>query len=170
MSDPARHAENRNALESFARSLPGFKGYLEREDRRESDRLARDAIASHLDKCKLAVDRWQRSLLDAGQIDAMPLCERLRSRLDRVRSRVRGAAGGYSGFFDFVKVDEQMLDDVYHVDLVLMKDVTEVAKTAEQLGTTGTNYQDSAQRLESQLDAFERSFDKRGELLQGLGP
>src|SRR5262245_518811 len=61
--DPSRHAESRNWIESLARHIPGFKGYLEKEYRRDSDHLARTWIADQLQKSKTALDRGQHSLL-----------------------------------------------------------------------------------------------------------
>ncbi len=41
MFEPERHAEKRNFVESILRHIPGFRGYLEKEYRRDSDYLAR---------------------------------------------------------------------------------------------------------------------------------
>ena len=46
MIDPEHHAEGRNFVESILRHVPGFRGYLEKEYRRESDYLLRTAMAS----------------------------------------------------------------------------------------------------------------------------
>ena len=105
MADPSRHTDARNLLESLLRKIPGFKGYLEREYRRESDQLARTLIVDQLQKCKASLDNFQRSLADAGRLADLPPCERIRSRLDLLQSRLNGALRGYSGFFDFVRVD-----------------------------------------------------------------
>lgn len=168
MPDPSRHAESRNIIESIVHCIPGFKGYLDREYRRDSDQLARTWIADQLQKCKLALDRWQQSLVDAGQLELLPPGERLRSRLDLLQSRVKGAMRGYSGFFDLVRVDEALLDQVYQVDMGLMDDTTALVQTAEQLSGGEGSSQEILTRLNRQIDEFSRGFDKRSELLEGL--
>ena len=109
MVDPTKHGDARGMVDSILRKIPGFRGYLEREDRRESDHLARMWLADHLDSCKAGIDRYQRNLLDARKIDYLDDCERVRTRLDTLAARVRGAVRGYSGMFDYVRVDEDLL-------------------------------------------------------------
>ena len=94
MPDPRQHAENRGYIESFLRVIPGFRGYLEKEYRRESDALARAWLVENLDKGKNILDNWGRILVDAGQIDALPQIDRIRSRVDKVMSRIKGAVQG----------------------------------------------------------------------------
>ena len=50
--DKARAGQN--ALERLMNSVPGFKGYRERDLRRDADRLQREHLASRLDEVKKA--------------------------------------------------------------------------------------------------------------------
>ena len=100
MLDPSEHAEDRNFIETILRYIPGFRGYLEKEYRRESDELQRDWLADQLTRSKRAIGDLSRPLADAGQIDILPEIDRLRGRLDKLIARIRGAMQGYSGFFD----------------------------------------------------------------------
>ncbi len=169
MVDPSSHGESRGAIESLLRKLPGFQGYLEREYRRESDQLARTWLADRLEQCKLRLDRYQRSLLDAGQIDYLDDCERLRKRLDTLASRARGAVRGYSGLFDFVRVDVALLDQVYEVDLALIDEADWLVQSLDELAATHETSPDELASLTHRVEALHRDFDRRGELLQGLG-
>jgi hypothetical protein len=166
--DPSSHSESRNAIEKLIRSIPGFKGYFEREDRRESDQLARVWIADQLHKSKLALNRYQQTLVDAGQLDSLTAIDRLRSRIDLLQSRVKGAMRGYSGFFDYVKIQEAELDQVYQADLVLMSDTTAFLDTCEQLMSSGTMAHEILSKLSGQVDELSRCFDKRNEILEGM--
>jgi hypothetical protein len=168
MVDPSQHADSRNWLESLLRKIPGFKGYLEKEYRRESDELARTLIADHLKKCKSLLDDVQRSLVDAGRIDDLPYCERVRSRLDLTQSRVQGAMRGYSGFFDFVRVDETVLDQVYQHDLSLIQLVQQVVSQVQQLASSGRPLRDSLSEVLQQLDRLGSQLDERTKLLEGI--
>lgn len=167
MSEPSSHAESRNWLESLVRQVPGFKGYLEREYRRDSDQLARTKIADGLHQCKVALDRCQQTLVDAGQLDMLPACERLRTRLDVLQSRVKGTMRGYSGFFDFVRVDEELLDQVYQLDMSLIDDAAALQRFGESL-TAGAPLPEVLTKLSAQIDDLARRFDRRSELLEGL--
>lgn len=72
MPEPAGHAEKRGRIEAILRHIPGFRGYLEKEDRRQSDQLQRQWLADRLQRSKRSMDQLARSLADAGQIDVLP--------------------------------------------------------------------------------------------------
>ncbi len=168
MADPSRHADSRNLLESLLRKIPGFKGYLEKEYRRDSDQLARTLIVDQLQKCKASLDNFQRSLADAGRLDELPQCERLRSRLDHLQSRLKGAMRGYSGFFDFVRVDEALLDQVYQHDLSLLDDAQGLVTVIEQLPSTSNAAVPPLTQIQQQLEQLGQQIDGRTKLLEGL--
>ena len=168
MADPSRHADSRNLLESLLRKIPGFKGYLEKEYRRESDQLARTLIVTELQNCKSSLDNYQRSQVDAGRLDVMPQCERIRSRLDLLQSRLKGAMKGYSGFFDFVRVDEALLDQVYQHDLSLVDDAQNLVAAVDQLSVTPEAAGAALPKVLQQAEQLGRQIDERTKLLEGL--
>lgn len=166
--DPSQHAENRNRLETILRTLPGFRGYLEKEYRRESDQLQRQWLADQLERSKRAIDRAARSLVDAGRIDVLPRVDRLRGRLDKLIARIRGAMQGYSGFFDLVQVDEELLDRVYDFDVNAMEQVESLAKCVEKLPGDADQVVAALPALEQQADTVENTWDRREDILSGL--
>src|SRR5258708_35582391 len=66
MPEPRQHTENRGAIEEFLRRIPGFKGYLEKQYRRDSDALQRQWLAARLVHVKHALDDVTRAPADAG--------------------------------------------------------------------------------------------------------
>jgi hypothetical protein len=166
--EPERHAEKRNFVESILRHIPGFRGYLEKEYRRDSDYLARKWLADRLQGSKRGLDDYFRGVLDAGQIDAMAQLDRIRTRLDAVIAKIRGDVRGYSGFFDYVRIDEGVLDKVYDHDMSLIADVDQFANTIEALGVQPGSLQDVSSDLLRRLDDVDRNYAKRDELLQGM--
>ena len=168
MPEPRDHTENRGIIETVLRYIPGFRGYLEKEYRRESDDLQRDWLADRLQRSKRAIDELTRPLADAGQIDLLPQVDRVRGRLDRLIGRIRGAVQGYSGFFDLVEVDEELLGRVYGHDVALMQQVDALAEAVESLP-------DQPEKLAALLgdflrrtDELERLWDVREDMLKGL--
>ena len=170
MVDPKKHDDSRGVVESILRKIPGFRGYLEKEYRRESDNIARMWLADRLESCKSGVDQYQRGLLDAGKIDHLDDCERIRTRLDTLVSRVKGAMGGYSGVFDYVKVDEDLLDQVYDVDMTLVDEAEWLLKAVDEVLVPSGDPQKATSEFLHRVEELHRQFDRRSELLQGLGP
>ncbi|MBI2477997.1 MAG: hypothetical protein HYV60_04930 [Planctomycetia bacterium] len=170
MTDPSKHSDARGVVESILRKIPGFRGYLEKEYRRESDHLARMWLADRLDACKAGVGRYQRNLLDARKIDYLDDCVRVRTRLDTLASRVRGAMRGYSGLFGFVRVDEDLLDQVYDLDLDLVDKAEGLLKAVDELLVPEKDPGVSIPEFLKRVEELHCQFDRRSELLQGLGP
>ena len=167
--DPSQHSEDRNIVERILRHIPGFQGYLEKEYRRESDHLARTWMEQQLGLAKGKVDAYMRSQLDAGQIDSLPPLERVVSRMDAVGNQLAGAVRGYSGIFDFVKVREDVLDQVYEQDLATVERVQELSQLLDGLATSEENSGIIASEILGILDEIEASVRERGNILAGIG-
>jgi hypothetical protein len=168
MPEPRDHTEHRGIIETVLRYIPGFRGYLEKEYRRESDDLQRDWLADCLQRSKRAIDKLSRPLADAGQIDLLPQVDRVRGRLDKLIGRIRGAVQGYSGFFDLVEVDEELLDRVYEHDVALMQQVDALAEAVENLPDQQEKLAALLPDLLRQTDELERLWDVREDMLKGL--
>ncbi len=170
MSDPSRHARERGIVEQILRRIPGFKGYLDKEYRRDSDYLTRTWMADRLQASKRSLDDYMRNLVDQGDLEAMPTCERLRTRLDGAISRLRGAVRGYSGLFDYVQVNEKLLEEVYEHDLALVNDVDNLADAIERLPKSSEPPSQTIPELMERVNKVDEKIGHRGDLLKGLGP
>ena len=168
MPEPIKHTQSRGVIETVLRKIPGFKGYLEKEYRRDSDALQREWLAERLARSKRGLDDLARSLTDAGNLDVLPLCERVRARLDKLIGRIRGGMQGYSGFFDLVQVDEARLDRVYQHDVAIMDNVEESAEAIENLPRSSDHPEEALQAVLTQLGELDDSWDNRVDLLKGL--
>lgn len=169
MVDPKQHASNRGAIETILRYIPGFSGYLEKEYRRDADALTRKWLADRLDRAKSPLDTYGRMLVDLGQIDQLPMIDRLRAKLDMTIGRLRGAMPGYSGFFDFVHIGEDQLDDIYDYDAAMITDADAVATRMEKLPTASDPPAVTIPPLISTLDAMLAKLDERENMLKGIG-
>ena len=148
----------KSALERLMDSVPGFKGYRERDLRRDADRLQREYLATRLDETKKALNAVAAALTRGGDLDVINDVETARKRLDRVVNRIRYAERGYSAFFDPVKVDEAVLARVYQFDMGLVEDVDGVlaaAAAARQSAEPRPALQDLIGRIDARLSERE---------------
>jgi hypothetical protein len=166
--DPRKRIDRQGTIQSILRRIPGFGGYLRREDRRASDDLARQWLADRLQRGKRGLDDYGRVLVDAAQIGQLAQLDRVRSRLDRLTGRIRGAPGGYSGFFDLVQVDEDLLDDVYDHDVKMIDAVDELARMMEDSHQSADDAALNVSSWLEKVDALEKQLDQREDLLKGL--
>jgi DNA repair ATPase RecN len=169
MAEPSDHASQRGWLEDYLRRIPGFRGYLEKEYRRESDRMARDYLVDRLQRAKQSIDGLARAMADSGRLETLPELDRLRGRLDKLIGRIRGAMQGYRGFFDFVQVDEARLDDVYQHDMDLMRHVESFEQSCAALPEQQGELADRLRDLFRELEQLDRRWSHRDALLRGWG-
>lgn len=164
LMDKARGGQN--FLERIANRIPGFKGYREKELRRDADRIQREHLAGRLEETKKSLDSLAAAASRVGALDAINDIETARKRLDRVISRIRYADRGYSAFFDTVKIDDGMLAQVYDFDLMLIDGVERVrAAAARGDAEAGAAVRD----MIAQLDALDKKMGERDTLLSGVG-
>ncbi len=166
--DKARAGQN--ALEKLASAIPGFKGYRERELRRDADRQQREHLAARLEANKKALNELADQATRGGALDAINDIEAARKRLERVAARVRYAERGYSGFFDAVKVDETVLGRIYQFDLSLLEGVEAVRAATEAARAAGPAGARSAlAAVTAAVDALDARLNDRDAILRGIG-
>jgi hypothetical protein len=163
----------RSLLERIAGYIPGYRGYKEKELRRESDRLVRTDAVNRLKAAKNAVRRnfanptvvQKLSGEDAYRFDA------LTSRLDRVTQRIDRAVAGYAGMFDTIKVKEDKLDTVTQHDLSLIEKADAIktdCENANKMQPGNTDWGTAMDNLISKVEELDGLIDQRSEILRGL--
>lgn len=168
MPEPSEHFQSRGWIESFLRYIPGFRGYLEKEYRRESDQLQRNWLAERIQRSKPALDTYAQELVEAVDLDSMPIVDRLRSKLDKSIGKIQGAVQGYSGFFDLVQITEADLDRVYEHDIAMMEEVEKFCSSIEALPGSGQDAKTALNSVIQQVDAFDQKWNTREDILKGL--
>ena len=150
-------------LGGILRKIPGFAGYLEASRRREAEAQAREWIAGQLELGKKAIDTFARRLVDAGSLDSLPACDRLRGRLDTMIARLRGMPAGGGTFFSQSSLNEERLEDLYEYDLWMMDESEKVAKRMAELAQSSAA--ETLSQIESQVADVEQKWAQRQQLL-----
>jgi hypothetical protein len=168
MVDPRQHASEKGWLETILHYIPGFRGYLQAEDRRESDRLARVHLTNRLLVVKQHIEAWQEYLVNAGNLDDLTHCERIVTAIFTLGNRLSGDVQGYSGFFDFVQIDNEKLDRIYEHDLALVHDVDELVKATSARPGSTEPVASVAAALSARLATLQQKYQERENILTGL--
>jgi hypothetical protein len=165
--DKARAGQN--VLERIANHIPGFKGYREKELRRDADRLQREYLATRLEQSKKPLDDLASAASRVGALDAINDIETARKRLDKVTARIRYADRGYSAFFDTIKIKEDALERVYRFDLALMDGVEQVRAAAAQATASASDVGAAVRAMIAALDDLGARLEERDALMSGVG-
>lgn len=149
--------------------VPGFSGYIERQNRRNADKLLRETVANRFTEQWQRISSIQRELISQGGLAFVDDLEAASIKLRQFIDRVRTAAYGYSGFFDAVKVNEAELASVYQYDFAMLElvDTTSHAidNVESSIGTDGLPA--SIRNLVGVARQCVEVFDRRTEVLQG---
>jgi hypothetical protein len=116
--------------------IPGFGGYMERQKRRDSDKLLRDTIASRVEEQWQRISTIQRDFISSGDIAYVDDLEASAIKLRSFADRIRRATRGYSGLFDAVKINEEELAKLYQYDATMLDLVDEVARAVDNVETS----------------------------------
>jgi len=121
--------------------IPGFSGYIERQSRRDADKLLRETIAREYDAQWQRISTLQKEMLSQGDLIHVDDLEAAAIKLRTFIDRVRNASYGYSSLFDAVKINEEELARLYQFDAALLGMADEVSGALDNvesaIGTEG---------------------------------
>jgi hypothetical protein len=116
----------RNALERLGAKIPGYRGFQDRELRRDVDKLQREHLSGELARQKGALRERARAYTEGGHLAALGGFDRLDREIDGLSQAIRFSDYGATGLFDAVKIGEPELAQLYQFDLSVLADLSEI--------------------------------------------
>ncbi|MEM3010865.1 MAG: hypothetical protein QXE76_03545 [Candidatus Bathyarchaeia archaeon] len=159
--------------ERILAELPGFRGYKEKELRRESDRLIRNHLYMKMSQAKNALKEVFQQLSDKRLHEVLTDMDRLLAKFDAVAEKINHASYGYAGFFNVLKVEEEKLDSMIAFDNQLIDNVVQILEEAkvfkaEVMKQKVDKTREHIQKLRGMLESLEETFDERQEVILGV--
>lgn len=114
----------KNVFDKIGALIPGYKGYAERDGRRNCDKILRDKIATQLTECEknfysqMAVSFKMKDKLKMNNF------EEIRKETNTFLSKVKFAPYGATSFFSNNQIKEDELLQIYQHDLELAESVS----------------------------------------------
>ena len=137
-------------LEKLELIIPGFKGYKEKEIRREQDKALRMRLVKALEDLKYDIVGMEEEYPD--DLEKVKTLETLMAKVQKLEDKIEHADYGYAGFFDLIHIDEDKLDQIYQHDLKMF-DLIDQIKGKEDLDV-----------LKLRIRELEKEWDKREEI------
>jgi predicted translin family RNA/ssDNA-binding protein len=164
--------EEMRLSERILAELPGFRGYKEKELRRESDKLIRNHLYQRLSEARKDLKEIFQKLSDSRLHEVLTDMDRFIMRFDRVSERINHASYGYAGFFNIVKVEEAKLDRMIDFDTELMDDVDKIVEETttfkkEVMKQKFEKVNEHIENLGDMLEELEETFNGREEVIMG---
>jgi len=168
-----KKVENEMSLgERILSYIPGYRGYKQKEIRREADRIIRMMIVNKLKECKdnLRSSFKNPTIINKLNSEDLWLIESILNNLDRITQRIERAVAGYSGFFDAVKVKEDKLDLIMKHDYALIGMSENLKNKIQELISLEyfTNeWRNKLNEILQYIREFDDLIGKRNEILRG---
>ena len=163
---------DRGLFERAALYIPGYRGYRNKNIRREVDKEVRREVVRSLTGCKNDLGFIQKNIVANGDIDNAKECDRIKVKTDTYLKRIESAEAGYSGLWEAVKTLDQELKDVVEWDAKLLEgsaDLRELTKKLVENTDNGkTDVKADLRKIERLVDELTDGLNERMKVLKGL--
>lgn len=163
-----------NVLERTLAGVPGYKGYKQKELRRETDKTMRTVLARQVEDQKARLTGLQTDLISSGQLGLMDDMERCATKMQLFADSVRTATYGYAPLFDDARVKEEELDALAQFDQGLFAGVDRIKTVIDNMGALAgrpdQEWMESIRALSSILDNLNTEYGHRREVILQAAP
>jgi hypothetical protein len=123
-------------LKRLLNYIPGFQGYVERQNRRDADKLLRDTVARRFEEQWKRVSNLQAEMAGNNMISLVDDMEKAAVQLRTFIDKISAAPRGYSGLFDAVKINEAELLALYQYDAAFFDLAEQIARAVDNVEAT----------------------------------
>jgi hypothetical protein len=161
-------------VERIVSYVPGYRGYKQKELRRESDRLIRMKVSALIREGKENFENFSISNLEtiSKDKDLRMSYDNIRFMFDKVWQKIDKAEVGYSGFFDIIKIREEELDQITKYDLSLIDSAEKIKNETKELNNKildANSIKGEMRKIISLLEDLEEKIDERNKFIHGIG-
>lgn len=161
---------DQDPIKKLMSKIPGFKGYVERSNRRSADKLLREQIAAQFQQLKTRISEIQEEFASAGELQYLDDLETAATKIQTFIDKVAHASYGYAGFFDAIKVREEELAKLYEFDLAMIEAGDEIGRAIDNvyqsIDTDGLPA--SIRHLKSLTRDLVSTYDRRDEVMTSV--
>ncbi len=149
-------------------SVPGYNGYRDKENRRESDKRIREHIAARLGQLAVQVERVGADLADKRDIMAVGPVDAAAKSIRFLQNQIATATYGYGGLNSDRDVDANALDQISQFDSDLLERVETLSPIVAQLSaaTDQAGRESALDAIHNGVDGIQTRFDERTNVVQ----
>jgi len=162
--------DQQDIFKKIASKIPGFSGYIGRQNRRAADKLLRESVAARYEELHKKLSELQQDLTRKGEITVLDDLETAATKLRTFIDKIRTASYGYSGFFDAVKVNEEEIKKLYEFDASMLDSVDAIDRAIDNVAASvGTDGLPAAiSNLVTLARELVTSFEQRGQVITSM--
>lgn len=164
--------DNRGIIERICLWIPGYRGYRQKNIRRDVDQEVRAQVVRAIDECKTILANIQRGVVDNGDVQMAKTVERVRTKTDTYLKNIESAEAGYSGIWEATKTLEDELEAVMEWDAKLLESADDLKKllnsVMNKVDSGSVDIKADIRGVERFLDDLDAGLGTRMQVLRGL--
>jgi len=141
----------KNIFDKIGSLIPGYRGYAEREGRRQCDKLLREQVVSILEQCETTINALIDESIKNRNPEKTKIFEDNRKRLNTLTAKIKFSPYGASAFFSNSQIKESELEQIYKNDLEILERANSFKQFIEDKSSTDIN--PSIEEIVALLDA-----------------
>ena len=164
--------DNRGIFERICLWIPGYRGYKQKNIRRDVDKEIRSEVARAIEECKSVLAEIQRGVVENGDVQMAKTVERVRVKTDTYLKNIESAEAGYSGIWEATKTLEDELEAVMEWDAKLLESAYDLKKllkmTWSKVDNGSIDIKSDIREIERFLQDLDDGLGTRMKVLRGL--
>lgn len=153
---------NRDFITRIAVGIPGFKGYVEKAENYDADRMIREFVSDKIAAAKKNLALLSGDLSRESDLAALPDIDSLGNVLEGLYKKVQFAEYGAAGQFSKIKITEDDQNRLLEFDWRLIAQFDEVLTLVAGLqALRGDAIKSALKSVKTRVLEFEKTFDER---------
>jgi hypothetical protein len=167
-----KSVSDRGIFERACLYIPGYRGYRQKNIRREVDKEVRREVTRSIEGVKNDLGSIQRMIIQNGNMQLAKEADRIRTKTDTYLKKIESAESGYSGLWEAVKVLDRELSQIVQWDADLLQGSAELREKTTKLMTDLDNgkvdVKADLKEIERYIDSLFDGLNERIKALKGL--
>jgi|TARA_Y100000310_G_C20691019_1_gene822203 hypothetical protein len=110
---------SKNIFDKIGSLIPGYRGYAERDGRRNCDKLLRNQISEKLSQCESIISNRIKTEVKNNKLGSLRDLEECQQKFNTLSDKIKYAPYGESSFFGDSQIKEDELQNIYELDFEL---------------------------------------------------
>ncbi|HOP65034.1 MAG TPA: hypothetical protein PK358_06380 [Spirochaetota bacterium] len=153
---------NRDFIDKITVQIPFFKGYVEKAENYDADRMVREFIADKILSAKKGFIVMSGDLVKSGEIPVIQEIDSIQNLLEGLLKKVQYADYGVSGGFSKIKITEDDQNRLLEYDWRLISAFDEInTMTGQVQSMQGDALAAELKNIKQKIRDFEKNIDER---------
>ncbi|MCA9834807.1 MAG: hypothetical protein KC435_12725 [Thermomicrobiales bacterium] len=153
-------------IQGVLNRVPGYRGYADKEARRDEDKRVRDSVADAIAAVVDQLTAYSAQLAAARDFDQIRQVESEIGQVRTLADRIRHASYGYGGLFGETSIDAAAIEQLRLFDSALLREVDGLRSAATTLTSTTPATAEALLAVSNERLRLTTLFDGRSQVVE----